>query len=216
MTCCGTSTCSKHFDRKRVLGELRNYQQHGPVPTTRALIQALQRAGAGDGTLLDIGGGVGAIQYALLAAGASGVTSVEASQAYLDAACGEAARQGWSGRIRYQFGDFVDVAAAVPGADIVTLDRVVCCYPNMEGLVRLSVERCRRLYGLVYPRNAWWVRAVIWLENLVRRLLGNSFRSFVHSPAAMDALITSSGFKLQQQVRTFVWEVGVYARSNSS
>ena len=63
---------------------------------------------------------------------------------------------------------------------------------------------------------AWWVRAVIWLENLVRRLLGNSFRSFVHSPAAMDALITSSGFKLQQQVRTFVWEVGVYARSNSS
>jgi magnesium-protoporphyrin O-methyltransferase len=86
MTCCGTSTCSKHFDRKRVLGELRNYQQHGPVPTTRALIQALQRAGVGDGSLLDIGGGVGAIQYALLTSGASEVTSVEASQAYLDAA----------------------------------------------------------------------------------------------------------------------------------
>ncbi|HEV8381728.1 MAG TPA: hypothetical protein VGQ29_09085, partial [Gemmatimonadales bacterium] len=99
-------------------------------------------------------------------------------------------------------------------ADIVTLDRVVCCYPEMEPLVRLSAERCRRLYGLSYPRYRWPVRAVVGIENAFRALFRNPFRSFVHSPVVMEQLLTGLGFRLQSKVRTFAWEIVVYARNS--
>ena len=214
MTCCGASACESQFDRKRAARELKNYRAHGPVnPTTRAMINLLRRAGVAGNTLLDIGGGVGAIQYDLLEAGAGEVTAVDASSSYQQAARAEAERRGVTARIQFQLGDFVALAPQVAAADIVTLDRVVCCYPEMEPLVRLSAERCRRLYGLSYPRNRWPVRAVVSAENAFRRLFGNPFRSFVHSPAVMDRLLTSLGFTQQAALRTFAWEIVVYARS---
>jgi magnesium-protoporphyrin O-methyltransferase len=177
------------------------------------MIQLLRRAGVDGGTLLDIGGGIGAIQYDLLAAGAREVTAVDASSAYQQAARAEAERRGVSARIQFRLGDFVTLAPQVAAADVVTLDRVVCCYPEMEPLVRLSAERCRRLYGLSYPRYRWPVRAVVGIENAFRRLLGNPFRSFARSVDAMDALIRSLGFTLRSQVRTYVWEIAVYERN---
>ena len=213
MSCCKAPGFERHFDRKRVASDLRDYRAHGPIPTTRALIGALLRAGVTDGTLLDIGGGVRAIQYDLLAAGARAATSVEASPNYLDVARVEAQRHGLADRIRYETGDFVELAGRISPADIVTLDRVVCCYPDMERLVRLSAERSRRLYGLVYPRDRWLMRIAVQTENLFRRLTRSPFRSFVHSVAAIDAVIRSVGFTLRQRLRTFGWEVVVYERA---
>ena len=215
MTCCGASACESQFDRKRAARELKNYRAHGPAhPTTRAMIHLLRRAGVEGTTLLDIGGGIGAIQHDLLEAGAREVTAVDASSAYQQAARAEAERRGVSARIQFRLGDFVTLAPEVAAADIVTLDRVVCCYPDMEPLVRLSAERCRQLYGLSYPRYRWPVRAVVGIENAFRRLFRNPFRSFVHSPVVMDRLLTALGFTLQSKVRTFAWEIVVYVRSS--
>ena len=174
------------------------------------------RAGVKDGTLLDIGGGVGAIQYELLKAGARDAISVDASPAFEAAARGEAERQGLSGRIQYAAGDFVELADRIAPADIVTLDRVVCCYPNMEGLVRRSAQHARRIYGLVYPRDRWPARVVIRVENFFRWVFRNPFRSFVHSVEAIDSLIRAAGFTRSQRVRTFVWEVSVYEKAETA
>jgi len=193
--------------------DLRDYQRHGPAATTRALIDALLRQGVQQGTLLDIGGGIGIIQLELLRAGARAATSVDAAPAYQEIARSEAERQGLGGRITFQLGDFVVFAPQIPAADIVTLDRVVCCYAEMEPLVRLSADRCGRLYGLVYPRDRWLARVVIRVQNFFRGLRRNPFRSYVHSVVAMDALIRSLGFTMRHKVRTFVWEVVVYQRT---
>jgi len=213
MTCCGASACESQFDRKRAARELRDYRAYGRTnATTRAMIHLLRRAGVDGSTLLDIGAGIGAIQYDLLEAGAREVTAVDASSAYQQAARAEAELRGVSGRSHCQLGDFVTLPPQVAASDIVTLDRVVCCYSDMEPLVRLSAERCRRLYGLSYPRYRWPVRAVVSTENAFRRLFGNPFRSFVHSPTVMDGLLTDLGFTLHSRVRTFAWEIVVYAR----
>jgi hypothetical protein len=55
-------------------------------------------------------------------------------------------------------GDFIDLAEQVPEADAVTLDRVVCCYPDATTLVGASARKARRVYGLVYPRRRLGVR----------------------------------------------------------
>ena len=213
MSCCAAAGCERTFDHKHAKRELRSYHAHGPIATTNALIQGLLRAGVRDGTLLDIGGGVGAIQYELLKAGATAAVSVDASPAFEAVARREAERQGMGGRIQYETGDFVAVADRIGPADIVTLDRVVCCYPNMESLVRLSAQRSRRLYGLVYPRDRRLTRIVIRVQNFFRGLFQNPFRSFVHSADAIDALVRAAGFSLRQRVRTFVWEVAVYEKA---
>ncbi len=212
MSCCDAPAWACQFDQKKAVRDLRDYREGGPAATTQALIGALVRAGVEQSTLLDIGGGIGAIQLELLKAGTREATNVDVSAAYLDVAREEAARQGFSARITFQLGDFVDLAPQLPAADIVTLDRVVCCYAKMEPLVRASAERCRRLYGLVYPRDRWLVRTVIGVQNFFRSLWRNPFRSFAHSVDAMDALIRSLGFTLHQRVRTFSWEVVLYQK----
>lgn len=216
MSCCAAPGCERTFDEKHAAREFRSYQKTGPIATTKALIHSITRAGVQDDTLLDIGGGVGAIQLELLKGGARSAVSVDASAAFEALARAEARREGLADRIRYESGDFVELAAQIAPADIVTLDRVVCCYPNMESLIRLSTQRSRRVYGLVYPRDRRLNRVFIRVQNLLRGLFRNPFRSFVHSVEAMDSLIRADGFTLRHRVRTFVWEVSVYEKTETA
>jgi magnesium-protoporphyrin O-methyltransferase len=133
--------------------QLKRYHKKGPDKTTRILLDAPKVQGIEGLTLLDIGGGFGAIQYDLLKNGLRHANSVEAATAYIDAAREEALRQGLDDRIRLYHGDFVDLASEIQSADIVTLDRVICCYHDMAEQVGSSLERSRKLYGLVYPRD---------------------------------------------------------------
>ncbi|MCH7500500.1 MAG: methyltransferase domain-containing protein [Nitrospinae bacterium] len=89
-------------------------------------------------SLLDIGGGIGAIQHELVAAGAARVTSVDASSGYLAISRKEAESRGYADRASYHYGDFVDLADSVDDADIVTLDKVLCCYDKVDDLVKKS------------------------------------------------------------------------------
>jgi Methyltransferase domain len=135
----------RDFGERTARHDLKRYRKRGPSKPTRLLLEALRREGVEHATVLDVGGGIGAIQHELLDAGADRATSVEASAAYLRAATEEAERRGHDDRITNQAGDFVALADRVAPADVVTLDRVICCYPDMEALVGRSADRARRL-----------------------------------------------------------------------
>jgi magnesium-protoporphyrin O-methyltransferase len=144
------------YNQKHAASQLRKYREKGPIASTQTLIDALKTEGVQDATLLDIGGGIGAIQHELLAAGAAHATSVDASALYLEAAQEESTRRGLGDRVTYRHGDFVELAESIPPADIVTLDRVINVYPDWERLVELSAARVQCLYGLVYPETRPW------------------------------------------------------------
>lgn len=166
--------------------------------------------------MLDVGGGIGIIHHELLrAAVADTATHVDASSSYLEAARSEAQRRGHDGRVRFMHGDFVDLAPELDAADIVTLDRVICCYPDMERLVGLSAGRARRLYGVVYPRDTWWLRLSFPLPNLWFRLRRSGFRVYLHNPTHIDAVIRAQGLEPAFHATTLVWEVAVYKRPTS-
>ena len=200
------------FDAKVATRELRQYRRRGPRKTTRLLLDALEAAGVAGRTLLDIGGGVGVVQHELLRAGVTEASGVEASAAYLAAAREEAARQGHADRLRLEHGNFVELAPTLPPADIVTLDRVICCYPDMPALVGLSVALAREAYGLVYPRDTWWVKVGLALGNLALWARRNPFRTYAHPTAAVDALVRGHGFAPRFMRRTLIWQVVVYRR----
>jgi magnesium-protoporphyrin O-methyltransferase len=212
MNCCQCQGIEELFSQKYVAKELLHYRAQGPDKTTRMLTKAIKEAGVEGQTLLDIGGGVGAVQHELLNAGIENATSVEASTAYLNAAKEEAERRNLIDRVRYHHGNFVELAEGIPPSDIVTLDRVICCFNDMEKLVNLSAERARNLYGLVYPRDTWWVKIGLALENLFFRLRRSPFRTFVHATEAVEAILDSHGFKQRSHQQTLFWQVAVYAR----
>jgi magnesium-protoporphyrin O-methyltransferase len=112
--------------------------------------------------------------------------------------------------VDHRHGNFVDLAADLPPADIVTLDRVICCYHDMQALVRLSAARARKLYGVVYPRDTWWVKTGLAIENFFYRLRQSSFRTFLHPTAAVESLVCSHGLK-PRFYRKLVWQVAIYA-----
>ncbi len=213
MNCCRSYEAC--FDQSTAAAELKTYRRRGPTAPTRCLLDALRQEGINGLSLLDIGGGVGTIQHELLRAGACRATHVDASSAYLRASQTEAERLGHSDRTAYLHGDFVQLAAQVEPADIVTLDRVLCCYHDMPALVRASAARARRWYGLVFPRDTWWVKLGMPLLNFSLGLRREPFKVFAHPTAAVDALVREQGFTPVLHRRFWLWQVLVYRRQNT-
>jgi magnesium-protoporphyrin O-methyltransferase len=203
------------FDQRLAADQLARMRRRGPLKSTRLLLEALRVHDVQGRTLLDIGGGVGAVHLELLASGAGEADDVDASSAYLESARSEAARLGFEGRVRYHHGNFLDLAAGIPPVDIVTLDRVICCFDDMEGLVSASAAKARRLYGLVYPRDAWWTRLGIGLMNLGHRFWGRRFRVFAHRTAAVESILAAHGLARIALRTAGLWQVAVFDRQET-
>jgi len=217
MPCAQCSGIEEQFDAPTARAQLRKLRRTGPDRTTRMLLQDL-RAGITPerqslALLLDIGAGVGAIHHALLDQGIDRAIHVDASPAYLAAAREEAERRGHGDRVEFRQGDFVDLAPGVPAADVVTLDRVICCYPEMRELVSRAAERAESLLGAVFPREGWWVRLGMVAINSFMVLRRSTFRVHLHSPAEIDATLRSFGLQRRSMRRTLTWEVVVYERA---
>lgn len=214
MSCCShCQGADRLFDTGVARGDLDEYRKHGPSRQTRMLLEVLKAAGVEGATLIDIGGGVGAIQHELLGIGVQKAVHVDASTAYLGASQEEAEKRGHRQRVTYVHGNFVELAPEIEPADIVTLDRVVCCYPDMPGLVGTSAARAQKLYGLVYPRDAVWMKWGSSLFNLYLWLRRNPFRIFVHSAAEVDAVVRSKGLTPRYHRNAGLWQVVIYSRA---
>ncbi len=214
MDCCspGDSAFDRQFDARHAAGKLRAYRRKGPVGLTRALIEALVAGGIDGQTVLDIGGGVGAVHHELLRSGAATAVDVDASRAYLSVAREEAERQGHADRVRYLAGDFVALADELDPADLVALDRVICCYAHMAALVGRSATLARRRYGLVYPRDSWLGRVGVAFENAWFRLSRSSFRVYAHRTADVDAILAAHGLVKRLDRRTPIWQLALWER----
>jgi len=198
------------FDAEHAKDELKRYRKRGPRLTTRRLVRELIREGVTGSTVLEVGGGVGAAHLALLAAGASSATDVDASRAFLKAAEREAARRGVRDRVKHLHGDMVDLAPEIPPADFVVLDKVVCCYPDAESLITLSAEKTRRTLGLVYPSDMWVSRVINWAFNLWVGM--EDFKTYVHRRERVEAFAGSRGLKLEKRFLTGLWQVAIFSR----
>jgi tRNA A58 N-methylase Trm61 len=212
MDCCHCRGVEAFFDEKTARKELKRYRKRGPAKTTRILIEALKAEGIRGMTLLDIGGGIGALQQELLRVGVSSATNVEASTAYLEVSKAEAERRGYADRVSYHHANFIDIASDIAEADIVTLDRVICCYPDAQALVSLSAARAKHLYGVVYPQYRWLNKVFVSSANLYLQVRGCAMRSFLHRPETVEAIVRRHSLKQRFHRKSFPWQIVVYGR----
>ena len=213
MTTCQCRAADEEFGAAIASRELRRFRKRGPNRATRLLLDAVRRVPLpAQPSLLDVGGGIGAIHHVLLDGGFGGATHIDASRAYLDVAQEEAERRGHKARVAFVHGDFHALAAATPLADVVTLDRVVCCDPDYATLLGAAADHARHLLALTYPHDRWFTRLFVTIINGLRRLRGTPFRAYIHPPGAMAAVVEGRGLRRRWTGGTVVWKVEVYER----
>jgi magnesium-protoporphyrin O-methyltransferase len=201
------------FGEDQARSDIRDYRRRGPANQTKLILNAIRSLRIRDADLLDIGGGVGAIHHELLNDVARQATHVDASSAYLKEARAEATRRGHGERVNFIHADFTDVASDLPKADIVTLDRVVCCYPDFRSLLRAAAEHSQRALAFTYPRETWYMRFGLRIINFFQGLRRDPFRVFLHPIAEMDALLEREGFERVTLRRLIVWEMALYQKT---
>ena len=212
--CCGQDF-ERVFDAREAERDLRSWREDGLPNSTAELIDALQTAGVEGASLLDIGAGVGMVHLELLAAGATRAIDVDASSAYLATAQQEAERRGLADRVAYRHGDVVDLAEDLPAADVVTLDRVICCYPDLPALLGAALRPGPRLIGLVHPTDGWWVRATASVLNGLSWLLRRRDDFYIHRQREIDRFLGQRGFRQVHKGGSRIWRVAVYGRSSA-
>jgi len=213
MPCSCCEITDNIFDESSAKSDIKEYRKRGPADQTKLILEAVRSLGMKDVQLLDIGGGVGTIHHELLKDVAREATHVDASSAYLKEAKGESEKQGNSERVKFIHADFTDVAADLPQADVVTLDRVVCCYPDFRSLLTNASEHSRQAIALTYPREVWYIRFGLGVINFFQRLRGDPFRVFIHPISEMDELLSGQGFQRLSMKRLFTWEMALYQRT---
>jgi hypothetical protein len=212
VTCpCCPEGYSAVFSERGARRALRRYRRRGLDRLSSRIARLLRDRGV-DGTVLEAGGGIGALGIELLEAGAERATNVELSPAYEGAAAELAREHGVEDRVERKLGDFV-TEDEVGVADAVVMNRVVCCYPNYEALVGTAADRARRVLVFTFPRENVLVRAAFGIMNLWLRVTGTDFRGFVHPVNAMLEVAEDRGLRPIAHHRGLFWQLAALERS---
>jgi len=163
-------------------------------------------------TVLEIGGGIGELELELLRAGAERATNVELSPAYREQGRTLLEEAGLEDRIDWVYGDIATDAELAPPADVVVLNRVVCCYPDMPSLVAAATRKTRRALALSFPRKTWLTRAAVGVINSWCRLRRSDFRFFVHPPEKIVATARDGGLRLVHERSGRFWQIAALER----
>lgn len=191
--CCARHGQEEFFGRKTAAHDADKYRRKGPDPLARSLARRAAAGGVEGASVLEIGGGVGQVALELLKAGAASAEVVELVPDYEPFVRELAADVGVGERISFRTADLVDDASSAEPADLVVLNKVVCCTPDGVALAGIAASLARRAVVLSFPRQVWWARAGLGTVNLYLRLRRRRFRVFVHAEAAIEGAVEARG-----------------------
>ena len=208
MSCgCDRSGYGRFFNRRFARRAAKRYRKRGLDGPTQRIADLVAAHGVEGATVLEIGGGVGELQLELLKAGAARATNLELSPEYEEEARSLAEEAGVRHRVDRRVHDIAADPDVVEAADVVVLNRVVCCYPDYERLLGAAADHARRLVVFSYPPRNAVSRAFVTAVNAVQAVLRNDFRSFTHPPEAMLAVLDSRGLRRAYEHHGLVWQI---------
>ncbi len=212
--CCRAEVCEEIFKPKTAQKQLNQYCKKGPDPLERKMLASIPAGDLDGARVLEIGGGIGTMQAELLSAGAQEGEIIELVAAYEPYARELARQKGIDIRSAFRVADVLEDPTSVAPAHIVVLNRVVCCSPDGIRLTREAARHALRTLVLSFPRDRFWVRFVVCMINGTLRLMGRSFRSFVHPKASLYGAAEIEGFRVSTTGTRFAWEFSMLRRVN--
>ncbi len=211
--CCTPKGYRQIFSEKNAAGEARRYRRNGLDGTSKRIFDFIRERGVEGRTLLEVGGGIGAIEIELLKAGMARALNVELTPTYEVAAGELLVEAGLSDRVGRRVMDFAEAGTEVGSADVVVMNRVICCYPDMPKLAGAAADRARGLLVMSFPNRRWWTRLGLTLANFGFRVIRMQFRVFLHPPALIVAAVEQRGFKTRLNQPGLLWQVVALERT---
>jgi magnesium-protoporphyrin O-methyltransferase len=212
-SCCSGGDYEEIFTSRAATGVANRFRRRGLRGSAITVVTLLTELGPKGMTVLEVGGGVGEIQVALLESGvAATATNVDLSPNWETAAEALLSERDLTDRLTRLNGDFVQEAANLLKADAVILHRVVCCYPDWKAMLTAAAARANRFVVVTFPRPRPWFRAIAAIENAFHRLRKRRFRAYIHPPEAMIGLLRGVGYPTVSDHTGLLWRTIVAER----
>lgn len=200
------------FSERGARAQARSYRRSGLDGTSRRIVELLKEQGVDGLSLLEVGGGIGAIQIELLKAGLSRAVSVELTPTYEESAAELLRETGLQDRVERKVMDFAQLGDEIDEADIVVMNRVVCCYPDMPRLAGAAADHARGFLVMSFPKERWWTRVIVRMANIGMAMTRREFRIFLHPPVRILATGEQHGLKLSADRPGVFWQVAAMRR----
>ncbi len=212
MDCCNVNGLDSLFRGPLVDSERVRFEKRGPNRRQQRLLAKVDVSPGSD--VLDLGCGIGALGLTLLERGARHATFVDVSAAYLRTARHLTHKHNLLEQSDFLLGDAATLD--LPDADVVTLDRVVCCYPDAARLLHAASAHSQRYLIFSYPRVNLLMKLGRAFLNGIMRLVGQEYRFFLHAPDTLYAAARQHGHTVQHETTAGVWRIVVFGRSAES
>lgn len=216
MSCCTPAGYRTIFGSGTADRDARRYREKGLTGSAAWLRDALAREGVDGATVVEVGGGIGALQLELLAAGAARAANIELVDSYEATARDLIAAHGLKGRIDRRLGDFAEQPELAAAADIVVMHRVICCYPDADRLMAEACGHANDRIAITIPRQTWWIRLGFTAMNAWLRVRRIDFRGFVHPPARIQAAARAQRFEVTHETRGLLWRSMIFQRAGAA
>jgi predicted TPR repeat methyltransferase len=193
------------------------YKSKGLTASSEVLLGFLSRNGLVGKTVLDIGCGTGFFALETLRHGAVTCTGIDLSSTAIHEANQFAQESGLQDRAKFEVAN----ASSSPqsASDVVVMDKVLCCYPDSDALLKTASDSSKELLGFVVPRDEGLMKPVMRigtaLINLVEKLRKSGFRLYLHPLRSIDKLLVENGFQQASKAKSRFWLVFLYRRGGS-
>lgn len=214
-SCCPNPICTRStgsFFSKRSGRYARSFKKGKLESIQKFLVGELKKDSLQGKQLLDIGCGVGKLHLTLLKDGAASATAIDMSEEMLRHARGFAQTFGVEQKVTYLQGDFMTIAATLHTAEITVLDKVICCYEDLEGLITASAAATSQRYALIFPANNFFTRAIFETEIFIAKIFRFGFRPYWHDWRRVEQLLSNEGFVLENSRSQLLWQAAVYKK----
>lgn len=184
------------------------------VDVSAAILDLVRDATLRRPSVLELGCGTGGLGVALLEMGASRLTGVDLSPASIDLAQRRAADGGFGETARFEVGN----AAATVGEphDWVVMDRVICCYGDVDALLGRAIDLAGERIAISVPESRGWrgvVNRPLWMAEYWGwdRWHGGC-HGYVHDLRRIERTLSAAGFERVASARRGLWWIAVYDR----
>lgn len=189
------------------------YHKRGLSKSSRLLLSFILEDGILGRTVADLGCGAGGFSMELLKKGASSSVGFDLSPKMIESATSLARATGFDSRAKFELGNAATVE--LPAADIVLMDKVLCCYSEWQPLLNNAIGASKSIIGFIVPRDEgvakWPFRLGVKVVNFFQRR-GKKILFYLHPLDCVDETLRSSGFTLRRKRGSRFWLVFLYTR----
>jgi len=185
---------------------------------SRLLLDLVDRRGLAGRSVLELGCGFGGLSRATVTRGAARAAGLDLSSVAIREATRLANEAGLAERVRFDVGDAAQVELVA--SDVVVLDKVICCYPEVDSLLENTIRATGSTYAFAVPYSSGirglLARMAISLENAFRRIRRQAFRAYVHDVKRIESILARAGFERVASTRRTMWYVAVHERATTN